>query len=113
MAKILLHGTLHVTIYGGRGIATPQEKKHHTGVGKFFRSVSWGIELPTCARVQCIALDSISRANPQFETAIFWEVEITSQMGWFSDGVSPNMMLFQQGICASMCCCSMTLAILL
>jgi phospholipase D1/2 len=28
MAKILLHGTLHVTIYGARGIVTPQ-KKHH------------------------------------------------------------------------------------
>ncbi|KAG0612224.1 hypothetical protein M758_6G011300 [Ceratodon purpureus] len=37
MAKLLLHGTLHVTIYGGRGIATPQDKKQHK-ISRFFTS---------------------------------------------------------------------------
>lgn len=39
MAKILLHGTLHVTVFEGRGMATPSEKKHHK-IGRFFKSVS-------------------------------------------------------------------------
>lgn len=39
MAKILLHGTLHVTIFGARGIVTPQ-KKHHP-VRRFLTSVSF------------------------------------------------------------------------